>query len=83
MPTKIDRPTCLECGKPLRTYRRLKEEDSGKCFGDYGDNFFCGLNCGYRWAVMKARFEEKARPGWLKIYRGELQKELERRGQKS
>ncbi len=24
-------------------------------FGDYGDGFFCGLRCGYRWAVARMR----------------------------
>lgn len=33
-------------------------------YGGYGDNFFCGLTCGWQWAVKEKRrqAEEKARP---------------------
>ena len=64
------RPTCLECGKRLRPY---KVGGHGRwTFGGYGDDLFCGLNCGYRWALMMANREIKASPDWLKIYRKAL-----------
>lgn len=44
-------PLCLNCGKKLRAYA-YRAEYPGKNFGGYGDNHFCGLTCGYRWAVM-------------------------------
>lgn len=40
---------CLYCGNKLRKERR------GAGLGDYGDGFFCGLRCGYAWAVGAAR----------------------------
>ena len=38
-------------------------------FGGYGDDLFCGLNCGYRWSLMMAHREIKVDPGWLQRYR--------------
>lgn len=40
-------PRCVNCGKKLPRCRFR----AGKR-GAYGDGHFCGLNCGYRWAVM-------------------------------
>ncbi len=49
------RPTCQHCNLPLRRYRwRASPElnrDGKAQWGGYGDNLFCGLNCGYRWAI--------------------------------
>ena len=47
------RPNCLHCAKPLR---RFKQDDmtfkdgTPREWGDYGDNRFCGLRCGWNWA---------------------------------
>lgn len=50
-------PTCQMCGKPLRRYkyrsdgpRPIVGTDRDKQWGDYGDNLFCGVRCGYQWA---------------------------------
>lgn len=50
--------TCLWCGDKLRrtserTRRAFKwPEDT---FGDYGDNMFCTLRCGYKFGVESAK----------------------------
>lgn len=43
-------------------YRRMGEEKSPESvsvwcgtWGNYGDNFFCGLGCGYKFAVLFMR----------------------------
>lgn len=56
-PAPTPRPYCRQCGKPLRRVREWQERDSkgGKVWGDYGDNFFCGLRCGYTFAVSALR----------------------------
>ena len=49
--------TCLWCGRKLRAYRwRHKDyaKAQGKEWGDYGDGHFCGLRCGYQFAVRLA-----------------------------
>lgn len=55
----MTRPRCLNCGKPLRRFRYRDTEHNvgkGREYGDYGDNHFCGLTCGYRWSIaMLAR----------------------------
>jgi hypothetical protein len=43
-------------------------------WGDYGDNFFCGLNCGYRWAVMRVKMSEKQEPGYVARFRDNMKK---------
>lgn len=52
------KPVCQWCGKPLRRYRyRVGGKSQIDCvkpeeqWGDYGDNKFCGLNCGYAYGV--------------------------------
>lgn len=45
--------TCLWCGRKLRAYRYRKEGED-KQRGDYGDGHFCGLRCGYQFAVRLA-----------------------------
>jgi hypothetical protein len=42
--------TCLWCGKPLRKTRYDTEGNRG----DYADNAFCGLRCGYSFGVTFA-----------------------------
>lgn len=47
------RPQCLACHKPLRRYKidgRTFDDGTPREWGDYGDNRFCGLRCGWRWA---------------------------------
>lgn len=51
------RPACLACGKPLRRYKRdgqTFKDGTPQEWGDYGDNRFCGLTCGWRWACRNA-----------------------------
>lgn len=50
--------TCLWCGRKLRAYRWRNTEynrGSGRTHGDYGDNAFCGLRCGYLFACRIAK----------------------------
>jgi hypothetical protein len=44
------RPHCEQCDRELRVYR-YRKAGSKKLYGTYGDNRFCGLTCGYRWAL--------------------------------
>jgi len=55
--------TCLWCGRPLRKHMRMVYTDATKRtyrmehtgnYGDYGDNSFCGLRCGYRFGARLA-----------------------------
>jgi hypothetical protein len=50
-PATTARPCCLACDKPLRRY---KYDDRTREWGDRGDNRFCGLTCGWRWACRHA-----------------------------
>jgi len=56
-------PKCAQCGKQLRKFRWRDHADinnGGKRkWGDYGDNVFCGLRCGYWFAL--ARFRDHGR----------------------
>jgi len=47
------RPHCRHCNRELRLYR-WRKAGSPKLYGTYGDNLFCGLTCGYRWALRRA-----------------------------
>jgi hypothetical protein len=57
-PAATSRPHCLECAKPLRRYKYddVKPFSDGTLreWGDYADNRFCGLRCGWRWACAHA-----------------------------
>jgi hypothetical protein len=53
-PAKTPRPNCRYCGKPLRRAPDYIEARTGKSWGDYGDDSFCGLRHGYLWAVQLA-----------------------------
>lgn len=56
-PATTPRPDCLGCGKPLRRYKRdgrTFDDGTPQEWGDYGDNRFCGLTCGWRWACRHA-----------------------------
>jgi hypothetical protein len=51
------RPNCLACNKPLRRYTRdgqTFDDGTPQEWGDYGDQRFCGLTCGWRWACRHA-----------------------------
>lgn len=56
-PAITPRPDCLGCGKPLRRFKyddRAFADDTPREWGDYGDNRFCGVTCGWRWACKHA-----------------------------
>jgi hypothetical protein len=56
-PAATPRPNCLECGKPLRRYKwddKAFTDGTPREWGDYGDNRFCGLRCGWNWACAHA-----------------------------
>lgn len=66
------KPICLDCGKPLRAYQ-YRDQHPGHDFGGYGDNLFCGLNCGYHWGLTFAQKMVKDRgDSWLENYRRAL-----------
>lgn len=47
------RPNCLHCDKPLRRFKfdeMTFKDGTPREWGDYGDNRFCGLRCGWNWA---------------------------------
>jgi len=51
------RPKCRWCGSTLRLFRwRAYDNHAGKdrTYGDYGDNLFCGLRCGYEYGKYRA-----------------------------
>lgn len=50
--------TCLWCGRRLRRPRHVLREH----LGDYGDNAFCGLRCGYAFGVTFAGFGHRLQP---------------------
>ena len=57
-PATTPRPDCLHCGKPLRRYRfdgMLFNDGTPREWGDYGDQRFCGLRCGWNWACSHSR----------------------------
>jgi hypothetical protein len=50
-------PHCLGCGKPLRRFKfdgKTYDDGTPREWGDYGDNRFCGLSCGWSWACGHA-----------------------------
>ena len=56
-PTPADAEESLACDKPLRRYKqdgRTFNDGTPQEWGDYGDNRFCGLTCGWRWACRNA-----------------------------
>jgi hypothetical protein len=58
------RPDCLACGKPLRRYKRDGQtfnDGTPQEWGPYGDQRFCSLTCGWRWACRHAPMPKKAR----------------------
>ena len=56
-PATTPRPDCLACDKPLRRYKwdaKAFPDGTPREWGDYGDNRFCGLRCGWDWACGHA-----------------------------
>lgn len=56
-PATTPRPSCLHCGKPLRRYKydvKPFADGTPRDWGDYGDQRFCGLTCGWSWACRNA-----------------------------
>lgn len=54
-PATTPRPNCLACDKPLRRYKfdgRAFKDGTPREWGDYGDQRFCGLRCGWSWACQ-------------------------------
>lgn len=52
-----ERPSCLGCGKPLPRFKfddKTFDDGTPREWGAYGDNRFCTLTCGWRWACSHA-----------------------------
>lgn len=61
-PATTPRPNCLCCGNPLRRYKwdgRTFPDGTPREWGDYGDNRFCTLTCGWNWACEHAPMPRK------------------------
>jgi hypothetical protein len=51
------RPNCLGCGKALPRFKfdgKTFDDGTPREWGAYGDNRFCTLTCGWRWACKHA-----------------------------
>jgi hypothetical protein len=51
------RPNCLGCDKPLPRFKfdnKTFDDGTPREWGAYGDNRYCGLTCGWRWACRHA-----------------------------
>lgn len=56
-PAITPRPPCLGCGKPLPRFKfdgKTYDDGTPREWGAYGDNRFCTLTCGWRWACRRA-----------------------------
>ncbi len=55
---------CLWCGRKLRLFRfrKYREIKTPSDYGDYGDGKFCGLRCGYQFAIAMAGFGYRIKP---------------------
>lgn len=56
-PATTQRPNCLSCGKPLPRFKfdgKTFDDGTPREWGAYGDNRFCTLTCGWRWACGHA-----------------------------
>jgi hypothetical protein len=59
------RPNCLDCDKPLRRFKwdaKKFIDGTPREWGDYGDNRFCGLRCGWNWACAHAPMPKAKKP---------------------
>jgi len=78
MPTKKKlnrtnaRGTCLWCGKKLGIARDVSLQPNR---GDYGDNAFCGLRCGYSFGIASAMNEFRLPPYQYKAMRKKKRQE--------
>ena len=62
-PATTPRPSCLDCGKALRRFKldgKTFDDGTPREWGDYGDNRFCGLTCGWRWACQHAPMPKRS-----------------------
>jgi hypothetical protein len=65
-PATTPRPDCLSCGKPLPRFRyddKTFDDGTPREWGAYGDNRFCTLTCGWRWACAHAPMPPVAKRG--------------------
>lgn len=63
IPARTNKPgTCLFCGRKLRAYRFPHHFENPDRRGDYGDNAFCGLRCGYRFGLAFAVLGRRLTP---------------------
>lgn len=56
-PAITPRPNCLGCDKPLPRFKfdgKTFDDGTPREWGAYGDNRFCTLTCGWRWACSHA-----------------------------
>ena len=63
-PATTQRPNCLGCRKPLPRFKfdgKTYDDGMPREWGAYGDNRFCGLSCGWRWACQHAPMPSTAR----------------------
>lgn len=63
-PAITPRPDCLACGKPLPRFKfdgKTFDDGTPREWGSYGDQRFCSLTCGWRWACCHAPMPKKAR----------------------
>lgn len=62
-PHRTNEPgTCLYCGEKLRAYKYPDLFANPDRRGDYGDNAFCGLRCGYRFGLAFAMLGRRLDP---------------------
>lgn len=64
-PATTPRPHCLGCDKPLPRFKfdgKSFDDGTPREWGAYGDNRFCTLTCGWRWACRHAPLSKKDKP---------------------
>lgn len=49
------RPTCNQCKRALKRARRSIQGRNRGMYGRFADDLFCGLRCGYAWAIENVR----------------------------
>lgn len=63
-PAITQRPNCLDCGKPLPRFKfdgKTYDDGTPREWGAYGDNRFCTLTCGWRWACAHSLIPRKSK----------------------
>lgn len=59
----LEPANCMWCGRKLRAFRHLSNRpELADRRGDYGDNAFCGLRCGYAFGRRMAELGQALRP---------------------